>query len=215
MSTDQDATEEQQQDAPTAAADVKWIHSAAKKALRTDIILGKVTENSNPEDVYEMHTSYKGYPFGNFKINLQSLLQAVAKDIARMQHDCKAYGHDLAVVKDLRSDEIPGSRPLSWHLSEAREFLKVDMAAGKHKHLTPNELWLTRTEFQVFDLDVFRKAIHSADDKKAKLVFRMEKKKFRVPPPATPAIMPTIPSTFGAKQSQKKKGKGRQRKPLT
>jgi hypothetical protein len=42
--TEQDATEQQQQqqDAPTAA-DVKWIHSAAKQSLRTDIILGKVT----------------------------------------------------------------------------------------------------------------------------------------------------------------------------
>ena len=80
----QDATEQQQQDAPTAA-DVKWIHSAAKKSLRTDIILGKVTANSNPKDVYEMCKSYKGYPFENFKINLQSLLKAVAKDIARMR----------------------------------------------------------------------------------------------------------------------------------
>jgi hypothetical protein len=83
--TEQDATEQQQQqDAPTAA-DVKWIHSAAKKSLRTDIILGKVTANSNPKDVYEMCKSYKGYPFENFKIDLQSLLKAVAKDIARMR----------------------------------------------------------------------------------------------------------------------------------
>ena len=40
--TAEDATEQQQEDAP-AGADDKWIHSAAKKALRTDIILGKVT----------------------------------------------------------------------------------------------------------------------------------------------------------------------------
>ena len=209
----EDATEQQQEDAPTAADD-KWIHSAAKKSLRTDIILGKVTENSNPKDVYRMYTSYKGFPFENFKTNLQSLLKAVAKDIARMQHDCEAYGHDLAVVRDLRSDEEPGSRPLSWHLSEARVSLKEDMAASKHKELTPKELRLTRDEYQVFGLEPFRKAIHAAEDKKAKLVFRMEKKQFRAPPPATPAIMPIIPLTFGA-NPQKKKGKGRQRKPLT
>jgi hypothetical protein len=57
----QDATEQQQQDPPTTADD-KWIHSAAKKSLQTDIILGKVTTNSNPKDVYEMCQSYKGYP---------------------------------------------------------------------------------------------------------------------------------------------------------
>jgi hypothetical protein len=210
----EDATEQQEEEDATTAADDKWIHSAAKKSLRTDIILGKVTTSSDPKDVYVMHNSHKGFPFENFKTNLQSLLKAVAKDIARMQHDCEAYGHDLAVVRDLRFNEGPGSRPLSWHLSEAREFLKLDMAAGKHKNLKPKELWLSRPEYQVFDLEPFRKAIHAAEDKKAKLVFRMEKKKFRAPPPATPAIMPTIPLTFGAKPQQKK-GKGRQRKPLT
>jgi hypothetical protein len=210
----EDAVEQEEEEDATIAADEKWIHSAAKKALRTDIILGKVNANSNPKDVYEMRQSYKGFPFGNFKTNLQSLLQAIAKDIARMQHDCEAYGHDLAVVRDIRSEEEPGSRPLSWHLSEARVFLKEDMAAGKHKHLKPKDLWLSRPEYQVFDLEPFRKAIHAAEDKKAKLLFRMEKKKFRAPPPATPAIMPIIPLTFGAKPQEKKR-KGRQRKPLT
>jgi len=101
-----------------------------------------------------------------------------------------------------------------WHLLEARVSLKEDTAAGKHKELMPKELRLTRDAYQVFGLEPFWKAIHAAEDKKAKLVFRMEKKQFLAPPPATPAIMPTIPLTFGA-NPQKKKGKGRQRKPLT
>jgi hypothetical protein len=207
---EEDATE-QQENAPTD----KWIHSAAKKSLRTDIILGKVTATMNAKDVYEMRQSYKAFPFVNFKNNLQSLLDAVAKDIARMQHDCEAYGHDLGVVKALRSDEEAGSRPLSWHLSDARKLLKVDMAAGRHKQLKPQALWLSRPEYQLYQLEIFRKAIHSADDKKAKLVFRMEKKQFRAPPPATPAgPLPQIPMTFGA-NPPRKKGKGRQRKPLT
>ena len=206
-----DATEQQEEH----ATDTKWIHSQAKKSLRTDIILGKVKANSNPEEVYDMRTSYKRFPFKNFKTNLESLILAVSKDIARMQHDCEAHGHDLAVVKALRSDEEPGSRPLSWHLSDARKLLKTDMAAGKHKQLKPMDLWNTKEEYKVFTLDVFRKAIHAADDKKAKLVFRMEKKKFRAPPPATPAgPLPHIPMTFGA-TPQRKKGKGRLRKALT
>jgi hypothetical protein len=35
-------TTEQQEEDTTTAADDKWIHSAAKKSLRTDIILGKL-----------------------------------------------------------------------------------------------------------------------------------------------------------------------------
>ncbi len=161
----EDATEQQQEDEPTAA-DAKWIHSAAKKSLQADIILGKVTKNCDPKDVYRMHTSYKGFPFENFKTNLQSLLKAVAKDIARMQHDCEAYGHGLGVVKALRSGEEAGSRPLYWHLSDARKLLKVDMVEGKHKQLKPKALLLSRTEYQVFDLEPFRKAIHSPMIKK-------------------------------------------------
>ncbi len=81
---EEDAAEQQEhEDAPT---DKKWIHSLAKKSLRTDIILWKVTANCNPKDVYDMHNSYKGFPFDNFKKNLQSLIKAVAKDIARVQH---------------------------------------------------------------------------------------------------------------------------------
>jgi hypothetical protein len=132
-----------------------------------------------------------------------------------MQHDCEAYGHDLDVVKALRSDEEAGSRPLSWHLSDARKLLKEDMKANKHKQLKPKDLWLSRPEYQVFDLEPFWKAIHSAADEEAKLLFRMEKKQFRAPPPATPpGPLANIPMTFGT-NPPKKKGKGRQRKTLT
>jgi hypothetical protein len=203
-------TDEEEDDSP---AEEKWIHSAAKKSLRTDIILGTVTATMDAEEVYKMRQGYKAFPFSNFKTNLASLIRAVGKDIARMQHDCEDYGHDLSVVKALRAGSTP---VLSWHLSDARKFLKSDMEAGKHNQFLPKELWLSREEYQAFPLEVFRKAIHSAKDKKAKLVFRMEKKQFRTPPPATPAgPLPHIPMTFGANPSRKKKGKGRQRKPLT
>jgi hypothetical protein len=112
-------TVEEHEDAPRTE-DTKRIHSLAKQTLRTDIILGKVTVNCIPEEVYAMHNSYKSFPFNIFKTNLQSLIEAVGKDIVRMQHDCETYDHDLGVVKALRSNEKAGSRPLSWHLSDAR-----------------------------------------------------------------------------------------------
>ena len=203
------AEEEEEDDSPT---DTKWIHSQAKKSLRTDIILGTVTATMDAKEVYEMRQSYKAFPFVNFKNNLDSLLKAVAKDIARMQHDCETYGHDLSILQTLRAGSTP---VLSWHLSDARKLLKTDMVAGLHKQLQPKEHRMTRPEYQLFNLEVFRKAIHSADDKKAKLVFRMEKKQFRAPPPATPAgPLAHIPMTFGA-NPQRKKGKGKLRKTLT
>jgi hypothetical protein len=93
---EEDAAEQQEhKDGPTGK---KWIHSLAKKSLRTDIILGKVTANCNPKDVYIMHNSYKGFPFDNFKKNLQSLIEAIAKDIARMQHGGRRIALEYAVT---------------------------------------------------------------------------------------------------------------------
>ena len=61
------------------------------------------------------------------------------------------------------------------------------MAVGKQKQLMSMDFWLTLTEYQVFDLESFRKEIHSANDKEAKLLFQMEKKQFYAHPSATPA----------------------------
>ena len=192
-----------------------WQHSRAKGTLREDIILGRVTAASNPKDVYEMHASYKKFPFKNFGPNCKALILVVEKDKARMQHDCEAYGHDLEVVKGLRSNEEPGFRLLSWHLSRARVLLKEDMAAGKHQQQQPKDLWLSRPEYQEYSLEVFRKAIHAAIDKVAKLTFRMDKKKFRAPPPVMPpAPVPTLPYAFGAAKA-KPKSKGRKKKQKT
>jgi hypothetical protein len=158
-----------------------------------------------------MHNSCKrSFPFNRFKMNLQSVIEKVGKDITRMQHDCETQGHDLGVAKALQSNEEAGFRPLSWHLSDTRKLLKADTAAGKHQQLKPRkDLWETETVWKVF--------IHSAHEEKVKLVFQMEKKQFRAPPPATPADpLPHVPMTFGANPQKKKgKGKGKLRKTLT
>jgi len=58
------------------------------------------------------------------------------------------------------------------------------MELGLHKEMKPKEeLWLSRQQYQAFELEVFRKAIYAAVDKKDKMRFRMEMKKIRAPAP--------------------------------
>jgi len=163
---------------------VPWAKSKAKELLRNDIILGKVNERVNAQEVYLMRPQYKDYAMDKFRTNLGNLIKAVRKDIERMRKDCEAYGHDRAVLAEQRCD-IDESRTFnSWHQSEARELLKVDMELGLHKEMKPKEeLWLSRQQYQAFELEVFRKAIYAAVDKKDKMRFRMEMKKIRAPAP--------------------------------
>jgi len=43
-----------------------------------------------------------------------------------------------------------------WHGSKAEEYLKADIEADLQEGKLPNNFWLTRLEYQVLDLKVFR-----------------------------------------------------------
>ena len=193
--------EEETQDEEEVEA---WGKSTAKQLLRNDIIVGEVNESMDPNTVYLMRPEYGKYALKNFKTNLKNLIQAVKKDIQRMQKDCEDYGHDIARLREIRANDPPR---LSWHQSVAQKLLKKDMERGKHKTMDPEELYLERAAYQMFDLEVFRKAIYSATDKEAKLKFRMNKKKFRAPPVAPLAPFATLPPAFGSAPKSKKKGR--------
>ena len=79
--------------------------------------------------------------------------------------------------------------------------------AGFHKEMKQHKLHATHESYQEFDKKYFAKAIHAADDKAAKLKFRMEKKRFCSPPPALLGQpMESLPLAFGASAPRKKKG---------
>ena len=57
----------------------KWRTSEAKKLLKADILAGKVSEESDPEAVFNSRPEYKPYPKTNFKTNLKNLIEACKK----------------------------------------------------------------------------------------------------------------------------------------
>ena len=194
----------------------KWAKSTAKQVLKKDILLGVVTPEMDAATVYESRAMYKDYKLPNFTQNLASLIKVVQRDVARMQQDCEAYGHDRAILAKLKAESNEPPSPLSWHRSKARLTLKDDMQANVHKNKTPKEMWSDpeKPEYREFDLKVFRKAIYSAEDKASKKEFRFAKKKLRARAPDNndppPKALPVIPLTFGSsmpkKKTTKKKG---------
>lgn len=155
----------------------KWRYSEAKRLLRDGIISGEITADMDAKDVYEMNDEYKKWPYKNFPANLSSLRTTVTCLYERMQSDCLAYGHDLALLKKLRANDPPPATP--WHRSEAKYVLTQDVNHGKHKVMKPAELYQTRTEYQEFDLKTFRNHIYQEVDSRAKRTNRFIKKKRR------------------------------------
>jgi hypothetical protein len=163
----------------------KWIRSKAKEMLRTEIIEGTVTNKSNPSTVHKSNKEYNKWPLANFKTNLKNLLEAVALDYQRMADDCEAYGHDIALLQDLRKDD-PSDEPIPWHKSEAKAFLSQDIDAGKHESMIPSALWESRIAYMEFPLKTFRDHIYQELKRRADVESkaRFKKKKNRLAPPS-------------------------------
>ena len=157
----------------------KWKNSVAKKHLRADILSGAVPPGMKAKEVYAMRPQYKQYPYKNFRSNLLSLRKLIAKDKERMRADCEAYGHDRALLAQLRADDPPENIP--WHRSEAKKLLEKDIDDGKHLQMKPSEMYDTREEYQAFSLKVFRNHIYQEVDSQAKREYkrRFSKKKMR------------------------------------
>ena len=93
-----------------------------------------------------------------------------------MQSDCVAYGHDMALLMELRAGEPPIR---TWHHSDAKYMLQQDINNGKHQEMKPELLYHTRKEYQDFDLKVFRDHIYQEVSRREKRAHRFAKKKKR------------------------------------
>lgn len=149
-----------------------WINSTSKSLLRSDVLRGIITKDSDPKEIYDANDEHKKWVFDNWKDALDRLIAADNRDRNRMQDDILAYGHDLAIVKESRP-----TGEVAWHRSPAYLLLKRDVDKKRHTRYSPKQLWLKREEYQQFDLKSFRKHIYQEVDSRPKRAIRFEKKK--------------------------------------
>ena len=71
-----------------------WANSEAKAILREAIIAGDIPKEWDAEMVQQLHEKCQDYKLSNFKTNLKSLREAIAKDYERMSTDSDAFWHD-------------------------------------------------------------------------------------------------------------------------
>jgi hypothetical protein len=161
---------------------IRWYKSKAKLKLKEDIIAGTVTDESDPKDVYGMHPKFKDFEFKDFKTSLANLIEAIQKDYTRMRDDCEYYGHDLAIIKELRQRN-PLPKTL-WHKSTAKPLLEKDIDNNKHKKMKPLQQNRTRLEYCTFTLKEFRQHMYQEVDMREKKLHCFNKKKTRSRYPA-------------------------------
>ncbi|CAB9512023.1 hypothetical protein SEMRO_514_G158120.1 [Seminavis robusta] len=160
--------------------DGKWESSEAKMLLREGIISGDISAGLGPTAVYEMNDEYKKFPFHRFQANFYTLRAKIQADYNRVVSDSVAYGHDIALVAELRTENPPRDLGYpNWGTHAAKKLLKADVDQDKQFDLKPSELWETRPEYKEFPLEVFRKHIYQEVDSRVSRAARFSKKKIR------------------------------------
>lgn len=123
---------------------------------KTDIIEGKVSQLMSANDVFLMRPEYNDYKFVNFRNNLRSLHTSIQNDQDRAVSDNAALEMDLLIqIRDAAPD-----KPTLWKDSEARKLLKEDIKNGLNENMTPQEMWRSKPEYQMFPLAKFRGHIY-------------------------------------------------------
>ena len=107
-----------------------------------------------------------------------------------MRIDCEAYGHDVALLAQLR-EGLDMTTP--WHKSDAKPLLEKDMDDAKHLEMKPKALYQTRIQYREFSLEEFRKRINQEKDKRISKERRMQKKKKRTAPPPPDYEVKSVP----------------------
>lgn len=134
-----------------------------KKLLLQDLRSGTIPLDMPPRDVYvqrpelaEFDGSYKHFP---------GCLRLARKQIICKNHssasDSAALAHDRDFFLQVANITEGGPR---WEGSAAQRHLQQDIEDGKHKTMTPKQLFESRKEYnEDYSLKVFREHIYQED----------------------------------------------------
>ncbi|EJK43945.1 hypothetical protein THAOC_37563, partial [Thalassiosira oceanica] len=137
---------------------VKWKDSKARQLLSKLINNDEsLIHGQQAKDVYESEDLFQDYPFKKFEGYFISMVASAAANRKQAQIDNAIISKELA--KFPRKPSTIRGYPY-WDTSPAAPLLRQDVKSGKSRELTPKDLRLTRKEYQVYPLDVFRDHIY-------------------------------------------------------
>jgi hypothetical protein len=131
----------------------------AKELLKEDFCAGMLPRTMGPVEIYSMRKEYESVVYENFRNNLNKLRNLLESQQSSAASDDAALQRYMG-LHPLNMNPTGGMSYPRWDLSEAQRLLKEDIAAERHKAMKPQELRMTRLQYQLFPKDVFRKHIH-------------------------------------------------------
>ena len=130
-----------------------WKNSDAKKMLRTMLEDDQIPESMAPREVYDKKSVlFKEFPYKNFVTNLRNLRKAVRHSKDSAAFDSRALQNDNRLYP---TAAITARGHPPWHGPEAERLLNEDFEKGLEELMAPKDLWLSRSKYQFFPLDVF------------------------------------------------------------
>lgn len=137
-----------------------WHDSRAKAILLKGLEDGTIpltVAEIGPKDVFKMDPEFQKYKYENFRTNLNTLRKATKSRKVNSAFDEDALQKDRQIVQ---RDTITQRGYPFWPESDARKLLERDLKEGRHLRMTPKILHMTRPEYRIFPLSVFRDHIH-------------------------------------------------------
>ena len=152
---------------PPKKKDPVWLTSAAKQLLAQDMMDGIVPVDAPIksykklyDDLYAETPEFEAFPFDHLFASRVTRLQATVKLLGvSAKKDSDGLAHDLALHPGIETQTRGPTGRLLWKDHEADRWLKVDMAAGKHLLMTPQELREQRDCYKLFSKQRFAKRI--------------------------------------------------------
>lgn len=127
----------------------------AKPLLEDDFLNGIARDDMWPRDVRAMRPEYEAVPVSNFNANWRALKTRITAHQERAEEDEARFLHDTLTIYTL-AKKTDGC----WDGSAAQQLLKADVRNKRNERLTPDMLHLSRPEYLVFELNIFRKHLH-------------------------------------------------------
>lgn len=126
----------------------------AKPILRQFYLDGTVNDQMKPADVWALQPEFAEVKYVNFRANFASMKRTIKEQKQRADEDEAGFLHDMTIYKLAKDSDG------YWDGSEAQRFLKMDVEKKRHEQMKPELLWLSRPQYQEFDLKKFRGHIH-------------------------------------------------------
>jgi hypothetical protein len=142
-----------------------WRGSMAQQVLQSLIVSGKIqcttTNKAQMEEIWNVHCRprqvFAGFQFAKFPARLRAMQK---RHLAQRGHAEVEYAALLQHKQHFPTPSKNHQGEPQWHGSDAERLLKADVAAKLNETMAPRYLRLTRMEYQMFKLEVFRKHIH-------------------------------------------------------